>query len=207
MPNRELRDLHMKTTHSNLPPIPVDYIVDHALTLTSDSKRRPYVDLINMWAEHEGMGGDVDDVISSITGKPAINAKHMPKEFYARYRESEKAARLIEIVRGINKEIAYGDTMWTWPHVMRVMVDENVIMSDISPNRFDAIICSMIPGKGHDTVRKNGNYNIMFDRTDSYRLWSPTSPNPVQATNREICDQIAERFKPILSRYDTKLTS
>ena len=60
----------MKTTHSNLPPIPVDYIVDHALTLTSDSKRRPYVDLINMWAEHEGMGGDVDDVISSITGKP-----------------------------------------------------------------------------------------------------------------------------------------
>jgi hypothetical protein len=85
---------------------------------------------------------------------------------------------------------------------MRVMVDENILLATISPNRFDTIITSMIPGKGVDNVRKNGDYRtIMKDREYSYHSWTDNSHlNPTQASNKELCRQIAAFFAPILSR-------
>ena len=191
---------------SKLPPIPIDYIVGHALTLKTDGKRRPYVDLINQWAEHEDMKDEGQKVISSITGVTLVNADNMPKELYPLYRKGEKAQRLIDIVRDIDREISLCNTMCTWAHVMRVMVDENILMANVSINRFDVIICGMIPGKGRDNVRKNGDYNIMNKRDMTYRTWaSLTNINPTEATNRAICEEIVEKFKPILSRNNTAL--
>jgi hypothetical protein len=125
----------------------------------------------------------------------------MPKEFYQTYRQGEKAEQLIKLIRKIDTKILSGEVVWTWPHVMRVMIDEAILMANVTVNRYDTIICSMIPGKGRDTVRKNGDYDIVQDRDDSYRLWvSNSSINPVQATNREICNQIAEFLEPVLAR-------
>lgn len=126
------------TTNSKLSPIPVDYVVGHAMALNTAAKRKPYTDLILQWAEHEGMEAE---------GRSIVGAQ-------------------------------------------------------IKVNRFDSIICSMIPGKGKDTVRKKGDYSIMLDRSSSYRTWSITSLNPIEAYNRSICDEIVKKLKPILLRND-----
>ena len=191
----------MKKTLTQLTPIPVEFVVGHAQAKNTENQRKPYVELIKSWAEHEGMEDEGMQAIRRIAGELQIDAQHMPKEFYQQYRKGEKAEQLIEIIQTINEKIQNGEEMWTWAHVMRVMIDENILLSNISVNRFDVIICSMIPGKGRDTVRKNGDYDIVKDRKDSYHTWLSNSMiNPFQATNREICQQIVERFAPILSR-------
>ena len=185
-----------------LEPIPVEFVVGHAQAKKTDGQRRPYVELIHSWAEHEKREDDGQAAILRITGQQQTDSDHMPKEFYQSFRQGERAQQLIEIVGQIDRKIASGTTMWTWAHVMRVMVDECILMANISVNRFDTIICSMIPGKGRDTVRKNGRYaDIMARPEESYHTWSSLSEiNPTQATNREICQQIAQEFLPVLGR-------
>ena len=192
----------METTLTQLQPIPVEFVIGHALTKKTEIQRRPYVELIRQWGEHEGMEDEAVAATRRIMGSQLTDANHMPKEFYQQYRQGNKAAMLIEIVQQVNDIIQSGEEMWTWAHVMRVMIDENILLANVTVNRYDAIICSMIPGKGRDTVRKNGNYTLLVgQRGDSYHLWTSNSfVNPVQASNREICFQIAERFAPILSR-------
>ncbi len=186
---------------SSLPPIPIDYVVGHARTLNSSGKRKPYVDLICQWAAHEGMEQAGADAASAITGVQQIGLHNMPREFYQRYRESDRAEQLIAILREISSEISLGGSMWTWAHVMRVMIDESILMANVTTNRFDTIICGLMPEKGRDTVRKNGNYEMVRDRSSSYRSWTTmASMNPTEATNREICNQIAERLKPVIIR-------
>ena len=194
----------MKQTTNNLPPIPVDYIVGHAMTLETNGKRRPFIDLISEWADHEDMKDEGMKVVTQITGRPAIDADHMPHVFYSRYRDPERAAQLIEIVRNIDLKISQRDHPWTWAFVMRVMIDDNIILAETTVNNFDVIISSMIPGKGKDCVRKNGDYKIVLKRNESYHGWTDIAHiHPVQASNHETCRQIAEMFMPILSRSDT----
>ncbi len=188
-------------TNSKLSPIPVDYVVGHAMALNTAAKRKPYTDLILQWAEHEGMEAEGRSIVGELTGVAEISADNMPREITEYYRESSKAALLINMVRAINDEID-GGALWTWAHVMRVMVDEHIVSAQIKVNRFDSIICSMIPGKGKDTVRKKGDFSIMLDRSLSYRTWSITSLNPIEADNRRICDEIVKKLKPILLRND-----
>ena len=191
----------MKTTLTELSPIPVEFVVGHALAKATGAQRKPYVELIQSWADHENMVDEGLSVVRRLSDKQHIDADHMPKEFYMRYRSGERAQQLINIIQEINEVIQSGEEMWTWAHVMRVMVDESILMANVSNTRFDAIICSIIPDKGIDTVRKNGDFTIMKDRNDSHHLWvSNRGINPVQATNREICKQIVERFTPILTR-------
>ena len=99
---------------------------------------------------------------------------------------------LIQILRKIEDVIQSDAEMWTWAHVMRVMVDENILMAGVSPNRFDTIVCSLIPGKGKDTVRKNGDYSIMRDRSKTYReLSSIAYLNPQEASaHKDHCGKI-----------------
>lgn len=185
-----------------LTDIEVSFVVGHARAKGSDSQRRPYVELIKSWAEHQGMTAEGEAAIVEITGTRQTDAEHMPKEFYQQYRSGERAEELIRIIRFLNDIIQSGEEMWTWAHVMRVMVDENILLSQVSINRFDAIICSIVPGKGRDTVRKNGNYAIMTDRDRSYHTWSSSSYlAPKEASEKEICQQIAQQFAPILSRF------
>ena len=106
------------------------------------------------------------------------------------------------MIQDIDKKIQNNEELWTWAHVMRVMVDENILLATVSTNRFDNIITSMIPGKGIDNVRKNGDYRtIMKDREYSYHSWTENSHiDPTQASNKELCRQIAAFFAPILGR-------
>lgn len=194
----------MKKTLTQLTPIPVEFVVGHAQAKNTENQRKPYVELIKSWAEHEGMENEGMQAIRRIAGELQIDGQHMPKEFYQQYRKGEKAEQLIEIIQTINEKIQNGEEMWTWAHVMRVMIDENILLSNISINRFDVIICSMIPGKGRDTVRKNGDYGIMKDRDNTYHTWTSLSHlNPLEASNRDLCHQIAQLFAPILSRNIT----
>ena len=196
---------------TQLQPIPVEFVVGHAQTKNTDGRRKPYIELIRQWAEHEGMEDEGLVAVRRLMNSAQIDAEHMPREFYQMYRSGDKATQLIKIINDINNVILSGEEMWTWAHVMRVMhmrdsitgvmIDENILMANVSVNRFDALICSMIPGKGRDTVRKNGEYCLVKNRTDSYHTWLSNSMiHPLQATNREICQQIVERFAPILSR-------
>ena len=190
-----------KTMTGDLPPIPVDYVVGHARAKESDSQRRPFVELVKSWAEHEGLTAEGEAAILQITGQRQADAGHMPKELYQQYRQGERAEQLIAIIRHLNDVIQSGEEMWTWAHVMRVMVDENILLSQVSINRFDAIVCSMIPGKGRDTVRKHGDYRIMLQRDRSYHTFSSSSHlAPQEASDKEICQQIAQQFAPILNR-------
>ena len=81
------------------------------------------------------------------------------------YRTGKKANMLIRIVRQIDEHIKV-DCNWKWAHAMKVMMDAKIIMTNV-PNKFDALICWMIPGKGKDNVRKSGNYCII----DEKRHW------------------------------------
>ena len=190
----------MKTMPNELPHIPVEYVAGVARTKKTDGQRKPYVDLIKQWAEHESMEEAGLQVVSAITGTQQADPDHMPKELYQTFRKGEKAHQLIQIIRHIDDVIQSRDEMWTWAHVMRVMMDENILMP-VTPNRFDTIICSMIPGKGRDTVRKNGDYEIMSNPNRTYRTWTSVSElSPTEASNKEICQQIALCFAPILNR-------
>jgi hypothetical protein len=187
------------SAYSELPPIPVDYVVGHAKALNK-SPRQPFVDLIKQWAEHEGMVDAGNEALRQLRGTPVITPSHMPREINSGYR-GEKAAQLIEIMGKISEEVA-SNPQWNWALVMRVMVDEGILWYKTTTNRFDTIICGMVPGKGHDTVRKNGDYeSIMEDLTSSYHSWTELSHvNPTEANNREVCMQIVELFKPILAK-------
>ena len=64
----------------------------------------------------------------------------------------------------------------------------------------DDEVYAMIAGKGRDTVRKNGDYSIMTDRDKTYHTWTSLSYlNPQEASNRDLCHQIAQYFAPILN--------
>ena len=183
---------------TELPHIPVDFVAGVAKTKKTDGLRKPYVELIKNWAEHEGMEEAGMRAICSIAGTQQVDADHMPKEFFPAFRKGEKAEELIQIIRKINDDIQSGEEMWTWAHVMRVMVDETIIMPSVTVNRFDTIICSMIPGKGKDTVRKNGDFRIMSDIKKTYQtMTSQSYLDPVEASNKEICQQVAKRFMPL----------
>ena len=83
---------------------------------------------------------------------------------------------------------------------MRVMTDEGILFN-LTANRFDAIICSMSPGKGRDNIRKHGDYAYLMGQENSWAFWTSQSyHNPTLAAARSICNQIALEFAPILTR-------
>ena len=43
----------------------------------------------------------------------------------------------------------------------RVIIDEGIILTNTTPNKFDQLICPMISGKGSDNVRKSGDFTII----------------------------------------------
>ena len=188
----------MDMTITGLPPIPVEYIVGVAQTKDTDAKRRPYVSLIEDWGKERDMEQEASDVLKQLRDNQEIDVKKMPKEFSPKYREKEVAKQLIAIINDINDIISSKSELWTWAHVMRVMLDEGILIK-LKVNRFDAIICSMIPGKGHDTVRKNGDYTYLMGQEMPWSMWSSTIEANL-GSEKTICNMIALKFAPILER-------
>ena len=105
-------------------------------TKNTEGQRKPYVDLIQRWAEHEGMEDEGLTAVRRVMNTTQIDAQHMPKEFYQTYRQGEKAEQLIKLIRKIDTKILSGEVVWTWPHVMRVMIDEAILMANVTVNRY-----------------------------------------------------------------------
>ena len=188
----------MDMTITGLPPIPVEYIVGVAQTKDTDAKRRPYVSLIEDWGKEKNMVQEASDLLKQLRDNPEINVKKMPAEFSPKYREPEVAKQLIAIINDINDIISTKSELWTWAHVMRVMIDEGILIK-LKVNRFDAIICSMIPGKGRDTVRKSGKYSYLMAQKMPWSMWSSTIEANLGG-EKTICNMIALKFAPILER-------
>ena len=138
--------------------------------------------------------------ILEIQGGQMISASCMPREFLPMFRSEIIATKLIAIIRKIDVTISTKAENWDWAHVMRVMIDEGIILTSTTPNKFDQLICAMIPGKGRDNVRKNGDYSIL-DRKEPWTQWTKLSHmNPQEAQDRMICNMIAKEFEPVLRR-------
>lgn len=180
--------------------IPLGYIVEYAKAQSTQARRQAFVNLIHFWADN---GGDLESALKAILeiqGGQVISVGNMPKEFMPYYRSATIAAKLIDIIRKIDERIASKEDNWDWAHVMRVMIDEGIIMTNTTPNKFDQLICAMVPGKGRDNVRKNGDYSIL-DRKEPWTQWTKQSHlNPQEAQDRTICNMIAKEFEPVLKR-------
>ena len=180
--------------------IPLSYIVEFAKSQPTQAKRQAFVNLIRFWAENGGDEMAAVKAILEIQGGQMISASCMPREFLPMFRSEIIATKLIAIIRKIDVTISTKAENWDWAHVMRVMIDEGIILTSTTPNKFDQLICAMIPGKGRDNVRKNGDYSIL-DRKEPWTQWTKLSHlNPQEAQDRMICNMIAKEFEPVLRR-------
>ena len=190
----------METTLTGIDPIPVEYILRIAQSKATEAQRRPYVTLIKRWGEERGCLDEACLLLKQLRGGQELDPKDMPSDFMPRYRQPEVAEKLITIIREIDATIASKKESWKWANVKRVMEDEGIIRK-ITDNRFDELICSMVPGKGRDIVRKNGNYAYIKKQEESWHFWTTVSHiNPTLYGERVICNQIALLFAPILTR-------
>jgi len=196
-----MKSNEMKTKDSQLAPMPISFVVEQGQRERTEAKRRPYRMLITTWAEREGKSELGEAAASQLNlGKEPERLKdlrELPNCVTSKYRNGEKAEQLVMTIREINARVE-NDSNWNWALVMKVMLDERLLMMNI-PNKFDRLICSMVPGKGIDTVRKNGDYKIV----KSKRSWHQWIENPgddwEEAANRAVCKEIFELFKPLLS--------
>ena len=181
-----------------LAPIDVEFVVTEGLQEKTEAKRRPYVKLIRSWALKQGCaerGEAVAGRLSLAGGAPKLDAQLY--QLNKKYREGERLQRLMNTMQELDNRIKL-NCNWTWAHVMRVMMDEGILMTNI-PNRFDCLICSMIPGKGSGTVRKNGDY-AMIETKRSWRNWiEQYNDDWEEANNRAICKEIFEFLEPLFS--------
>ena len=191
----------MKMTLTGIEPIPVEYVLRIAQSKATAAQRRPYIELIERWGEEMGCPDEAQQLLKCLREGQVLDPCKMPRDFMPRYRQPEVAEKLIEIIRHIDAVIASKQENWTWAHVMRVMCDEGILYKP-TINRFDQLVCAMIPNKGRDTVRKHGDYAfIMEEQEDPWTLWPKDSYlNPTLAAERSICNQIALVFAPVLTR-------
>ena len=188
------------TTLTGIEPIPVEFILGIAQKKATEAQRRPYIELIERWGEEKGCADEACQLLLRLREGQEIDIQQMPREFMPRFRQPEVARQLIDIVRKIDATISSRQENWTWAHVMRVMKDEGILFN-LSVNCFDKIICSMIPNKGRDTVRKNGDYAYLMGQKESWSQWPKLAHlNPELAAARSICNQIALEFAPVLNR-------
>lgn len=190
----------MDSKETRLTPIPVDFVIEQGLNEHTEAKRRPYRTLITTWAEHEGMSEQGEAIASQLdTGKEIKRLKDLqdlPSTIAPKYRKGEKAEQLVMIIREVNTRVE-NDENWNWALVMKVMLDEGLLMTNI-PNKFDRLMLSMIPGKGVDTVRKSGDYSVIEERRSWHRWISNPNDDWKEAANRTVCEEIYAYFRPLL---------
>ncbi len=191
----------MKNKEIQLAPIPVGFVVEQGKQEHTVAKRRPYRNLITTWADSQQQG-ELGEAIASqlnLGNEPERlkDLRNLPNSVAPKYRKGDKAEQLVMIIREISAKVD-NDSNWTWALVMKVMMDEGLLMTDI-PNKFDSLICSMVPGKGYDTVRKNGDYKVIKS-TRSWHIWITNAGDDwKEAADRVVCEEIYEYFKPLLA--------
>jgi len=189
----------MNSKDRQLTPIPVSFVVEQGLLERTEAKRRPYRKLITTWAAHEGMDELGTAAASQLnTGhepEQLKNLRDLPSAIAPRFRKGDKAEQLVMIIREISDKVD-NDSNWNWALVMKVMLDEGLLMTNI-PNKFDRLICSMVPGKGTDTVRKSGDYRVIDDKRSWHRWIDNPHDDWEEAALRSVCAEIYERLKSL----------
>lgn len=179
--------------------VPLNNIVDYARLQSTQARRQMFVKLLAYWMDKGGDEAAAREAIKEIQEGQIVTARSMPSDFMPYYRTEILASQLIAIIKKIDQKISSREEKWDWAHVMRVMIDEGILMKT-TPNNFDHLICGMLPGKGRDTVRKNGDYDIL-NKELPWTQWTKLSHlNPSEAQDRAICNMIAMEFQPILQR-------
>ena len=179
--------------------ISLDDFVKIAKSVPTQTKRQALVTFLQYWGEITGYEEAAHEAINDILSGQTINPNCMPKEFMPMFRSATIAMQLIDIVKKIDLKISTHQEPWDWAHVMRVMIDEGIIMK-VTRNKFDQLICQMLPGKGRDNVRKSGDFRII-EREEPWTQWTNQSHlNPQEAQDRIICNSIAVEFQPVLRR-------
>ena len=173
-----------------LPPIPVEFVVGHAQTKNTEGQRKPYVDLIQRWAEHEGMEDEGLTAVRRVMNTTQIDAQHMPKEFYQTYRQGEKAEQLIKLIRKIDTKILSGEVVWTWPHVMRVMIRRGIIKDDTDKTNFGAMIEQILGSKvKKNSIRRTNHSDFSIVKKSDLVL---------KDQDKEIIKEITGLFLPLI---------
>ncbi len=189
----------METTKTELKPIPVDFVCQQARTL-SGVKRKPLVNLIGAWGEESQCTELATEIVKTLSKAVVeIDTRNMPSLFYPLFREVETAKKLQEVIQRIHIKISNKTEPWDWALVMKVMMDELIIMRTTA-NKFDTIISQMIP-QHPGRIRKSGDYTITKEKDDPWSLWPKNSTlNPTKAELRTKCNQIAIEFQDLLGR-------
>lgn len=190
----------MNESDTQLTPIPIDFVIEQGLNEHTETKRRPYRTLITAWAEREGKAELGETIACQLnTGKEIERLKEgqdLPDSVSTKYRKGEKAQQLVMIIREINTKVI-NDSNWNWALVMKVMLDEGLIITNIR-HRFENLICMIVEDKGPGNVRNNGDFSVLHDK----RSWHDWISNPhddwKEAAKRETCQEIYEYFLPIL---------
>ena len=153
-----------------LNPIPVEFVEDFAREFATAKLRDPYVQLIKRWAVHENHAALGLEIAGQLNDNPQKkNSTRWKMYLYPAYRQGEKLELLKEALLVIDAKIHGRMVMWTWAHVMRVMIDDDVLTTKVV-SHFDELVCSLI-SKNKDTVRKNGNYTDLMSHKESYHFW------------------------------------
>lgn len=194
----------MMEENRSLPAIPVDFVVEAGLkSNATEAKRRPYISLINDWAVHEGMTEASELYVSRLRpdGQQAasLNEQELKLLLKPRYRDPQTIGMLREILAEIDIRIKQNPNTWTWAHVMRVMYDGDILCTNIN-SRFDNFVCSLVPGKKKDSVRKNGDYMMMKPTTPWHRWKCDNSQVENEAHHYMMCKEVYQEFKALIER-------
>jgi hypothetical protein len=183
----------------NLKLIPVDFIVELATAQKSAHAAKPYRQLIEEWfrknhSEAEGYEAlrAIDDSFPSAAKQVNIGEEMLvvlPGCVLGRFRTDVRSANmLVMIVREIHRRMTIPEaesrkakrpedirqTLWTWPHVMRVMKRKGIIADDTKKAVFGEMIERILGDKVKpNSIRRAnyGNYSIVdkydFDLKDA----------------------------------------
>ena len=202
----------------NIQLIPVDFVVKHAKALKTAAEAMPLRQLLADWFttnHHEAEGyaalRDIDDHFPAsakqvgLDGEPEQEPVVLDGCVMGRYRNNQTEARMLvaiihEIHRRMNIPVEQSRSAkrdedkrmdsWTWPHVMRVMIRNNIIFDKTKK----AVFGSMIEQVLGDKVAKNsvrrvnyGNYTIV-----------ETSDYDLSRGDKDIIAEITKLFLPLL---------
>ncbi len=187
-----------------LNPIPVEFVVDFAREFSTAKQREPYVQLINRWGLHEKQATEGLEISGQLKDAPQKKDPNRSLLFmYPEYREGKKLEQLKEALLVIDAKIHGHMVRWTWAYVMRVMLDENILTTNVV-TQFDELVCGLI-SKGKDTVRKSGDYIKLLNRKESYHFWPKDYKIGKElAHDRFFCYEVFNELAAVLDKRPVK---
>lgn len=199
---------------ANWRDIPVDYVVERAKGLQTLQEATPYRSLLEGWFrenhwEAEGYGA-LYAIDSHFKTSKTVAIKEqvvMPGCVIGRFRKDAACAnQLAKIVHEIHRRMTIPrnesrkatrkedvrQTLWTWPHVMRVMKRRSIIDEGTTKSVFGDMIEKIL---GEEKVKPNsirrtnhGNYSIV-----------DTADYDLKPADKEVIQEILELFMPLLA--------